>query len=732
MDVNVSETAIVSGADVYVLGRKGKDGREWEINQDTQTWRFKDEGGEWIVTDERAIPVSVKTVSMDESGHLLVTTTDNETIDVGYIKGPEGPPMRYEDLTNQQKEELAQHVTLQGGRIQALAPGELPAGPAGQTRYMKVTAVGTWTYGGTPIGTNADGYQTTFWWNGTAWSNNGSVRVKGDTGTTNEPYNPTRSGGYASGDVIVENGITYQVKIGQNLPPGQSPSGNLTKVDIIKVTDSIAQNRINELENTIDVLESYIESKEEYLDPLLVNNIIHTIVSYTPDNPNNIITVLGTSGSELTADFSTWGVSKKFAATVEFEDNTFENVLIISFTSTKAIASKIFTKNVVKISCVHDIGLGQHLSDLGNKELGYRLYNVNHRHAFRNVVKSIDFSNHTISSGVITNTSTSQAVLTLRSLGSYPLAWIGIGAETVDYFSTVTPKLNLVASSTVGQGFEFDFSSSYKGWFEMYVGCREIGGVFGEIKVQLVNKSNSAVLKEYIVKGETKRLIFDHTRGEYIVKVTVASAVSTRIDISGMYWLKKREMPTQSIFKPTDVVLFLTDSWGVFPPTSDTVQQSILFDGTKSNGKGYMPLEFKKWFVANGGNPNNVKLCTRGGMTTVWAKYWIDNVVTQTNPSKIVFHFGINDHNSISFHSNPENNYKFDPTNIWGTKNISEGGIVGSIPNQQAYKMNIQWLKNYCQSKGITPIFISPPKTASGGQAQALANLTRDVFLKDL
>jgi len=89
MDVNVSETAIVSGADVYVLGRKGKDGREWEINQDTQTWRFKDEGGEGIVTDERAIPVSVKTVSMDESGQLLVTTTDNETIDVGYIKGPE-------------------------------------------------------------------------------------------------------------------------------------------------------------------------------------------------------------------------------------------------------------------------------------------------------------------------------------------------------------------------------------------------------------------------------------------------------------------------------------------------------------------------------------------------------------------------------------------------------------------------------------------------------------------
>ena len=45
---------------------------------------------------------------------------------------------------------------------------------------MVVTGVGAYTYGGTTIGTNADGYQTTFWWDGTAWSNNGSVKVKGE------------------------------------------------------------------------------------------------------------------------------------------------------------------------------------------------------------------------------------------------------------------------------------------------------------------------------------------------------------------------------------------------------------------------------------------------------------------------------------------------------------------------------------------------------------------------
>lgn len=81
-------------------------------------------------------------------------------------------------------EQAKQFLTIENSRIKAVDPGPLPTQPNGQTRYMEVTAVGTWTYGGTTIGTNSDGYQTTFWWDGTAWSNNGSVRVKGDDGVT--------------------------------------------------------------------------------------------------------------------------------------------------------------------------------------------------------------------------------------------------------------------------------------------------------------------------------------------------------------------------------------------------------------------------------------------------------------------------------------------------------------------------------------------------------------------
>src|SRR5690606_22763298 len=45
-------------------------------------------------------------------------------------------------------------------RIQAVDAGPLPT-PDAPNRYMVVTGVGAYTYGGTTIGTNTDGYQTT-------------------------------------------------------------------------------------------------------------------------------------------------------------------------------------------------------------------------------------------------------------------------------------------------------------------------------------------------------------------------------------------------------------------------------------------------------------------------------------------------------------------------------------------------------------------------------------------
>lgn len=70
-------------------------------------------------------------------------------------------------------------------RVSSVAPGVLPAGPAEETKYMEVTAIGTYTYGGNTLATiTEDGYKATFWWTGTEWISNGVVRVKGEPGET--------------------------------------------------------------------------------------------------------------------------------------------------------------------------------------------------------------------------------------------------------------------------------------------------------------------------------------------------------------------------------------------------------------------------------------------------------------------------------------------------------------------------------------------------------------------
>lgn len=100
-------------------------------------------------------------------------TQDVPFDEVNYVMAA-GPDGKFKRIS---KNALKNGLTIEGQRIASVAPGALPAGPAGQTRYMEVTAVGTWTYGGTPVGSNTKGNITTFWWDGSTWSLNDMVAL---------------------------------------------------------------------------------------------------------------------------------------------------------------------------------------------------------------------------------------------------------------------------------------------------------------------------------------------------------------------------------------------------------------------------------------------------------------------------------------------------------------------------------------------------------------------------
>lgn len=62
--------------------------------------------------------VSIENASVNEDGNLIVTLTDKNTIDAGYVVGPQGEAFTYEDFTPEQ--------------LESLRGPEGPVGPQGQ------------------------------------------------------------------------------------------------------------------------------------------------------------------------------------------------------------------------------------------------------------------------------------------------------------------------------------------------------------------------------------------------------------------------------------------------------------------------------------------------------------------------------------------------------------------------------------------------------------------------
>lgn len=137
------------------------------------------DGDSWYLQSQyRVMGDSVEDATVNEDGDLIITYTDGVIANAGHVKGEKGDPLPYSEWSVEDVDKLIEDVNINAQRIPAITVGELPTPPQ-PDMYMVVTGVGAYTYGGTTIGTNADGYQTTFWWDGTAWSNNGSVRIKG-------------------------------------------------------------------------------------------------------------------------------------------------------------------------------------------------------------------------------------------------------------------------------------------------------------------------------------------------------------------------------------------------------------------------------------------------------------------------------------------------------------------------------------------------------------------------
>lgn len=150
---------------------------------------------------------------------LVISKSNGESINVGNIKGDkgdQGDPLPYSEWSPEDVDKLIEDVNINAQRIPAITAGVLPTPPQANM-YMVVTDVGPYTYGGTTIGTNTEGYQTTFWWNGTAWSNNGSVKVFGEDENKADIITPE---GKVMRAPLVESEETWTELVGTNFGDG--------------------------------------------------------------------------------------------------------------------------------------------------------------------------------------------------------------------------------------------------------------------------------------------------------------------------------------------------------------------------------------------------------------------------------------------------------------------------------------------------------------------------------
>lgn len=199
-------------------------------------------------------------------------------------------------------EKLAALLGLEAGdiqRIKAVSAGPLPT-PDSANKYMVVTDVGTWTYGGVDVGTNADGYQTTFWWDGTTWSNNGSVRVKGDAvvpdGEVKDGDNRAVNGSEVFKSVQIKDKIKNIIKNGSFISDDNWLTNNATKVfttGSLEITPTAAPTNTTTVQHlyqsvTLDTTHKYyvaFEIRGEYnLRIMFSSQTINTY--YSKDNYN--------------------------------------------------------------------------------------------------------------------------------------------------------------------------------------------------------------------------------------------------------------------------------------------------------------------------------------------------------------------------------------------------------------------------------------------------------------
>lgn len=558
------------------------------------------------------------------------------------------------------------------------------------------------------------------------------------------------------------------VKILQKHFPGINAEKVLVgQNNLVQVLDQIQSTQSAILDNQNGII-GQMDLASDKEAPYFVNTFQYTRSGVTPTNFGIVNVLSRTSNNVMTVSDASAFVYGSACVVYDPTENSYTGHNVIAINGTSITVVPPLPANPTQAQTMHDSLNGQHLTLFGTKGLADYVLKSIQKYSYKKAENLIFRFNASLCAYLVWNNSNiyngdaTQLLIPVTKIGtagnggftpgttnlakicamSNPQeSYQNIGANPhTQYLSRAYHLIDGVA----GNGFEISFSGNgADGFMEIPLAVRDESYISssdsqtyrtsGKARLQVFNDS-TLIHDAVYAAGQVHSIFVDFVRAGVIkVRITCETSVPTFAALSGIFAYKKSSKTSKDkLFKDGDVLVFLMDSWGIYPvaatigetpytyPISNlaTKYQAMYPNGLTSNGTHWISRRIREKLASQGVNVE-VYSYSFGGQTTRWGKYWLDAAITMSpKPTHCIINFGINDNNSIG---NPSNTfYDFDPALMFSNKPASSGGVNGRTANFDEWESNLKTIAEKCVLSGVKPVIMMPSHTASVSQSQSI------------
>lgn len=433
-----------------------------------------------------------------------------------------------------------------------------------------------------------------------------------------------------------------------------------------------------------------------------------------PTGADTVLTPTASSGNTITVDTSAWSsIPSKFPIAVKYTDDSHGTYWVTATSGSDITVHETLEKEVATLKALHLDNTSIHLTDYGLRAMAEYIADYDKDFAYREYVsrrirmtraESLVYSNPNLYDE---NVGSEMAEITLiggAGTGGYtPSGLLARNAGLSTVFSETMlfrPYYLLVQGGVVDRGMSIDIELYNSGYIELWAGTNT---TYDPGRVSILDSGSNEVFTETF-SGAAKRITAKLPKGTYSLRVLTTTTGDLSASISDITIFEARGR-TGKIFNANSKVVFMMDSWGVYPIGGATVNR---YDATDSGGACALPVHFSDYLGATS------YIACRGGTTSAWGKHWVDTFIDDNSPTHVVFNFAINDKLSQgNVAGSTASSYDFGPDTPWQVLQSDSGGLFGST-SEDWWVENMTEICRKCFNKGVIPVLIMPPKTASG------------------